>query len=89
MSEQDETISPKALENFGLVQAMQYRWNKEKTEREERTAKEQNTLRDQFAMAALTGIVACYRDHEGAETIPDRCKKAYEYADAMLKARAK
>ncbi len=43
------------------------------------------TLRDQFAMAALTGIVANDRDDECAgEWV---AKRAYHLADAMLTAR--
>lgn len=43
---------------------------------------EQPTLRDQFAMAALTGLLA----HEAcAATEASEC--AYRYADAMLEAR--
>lgn len=43
----------------------------------------QPTLRDQFAMAALTGLVSKYGsgDYMNASTI------VYSYADAMLKAR--
>ena len=40
------------------------------------------TLRDYFAAAALTGILA--RVSYGA---PDNARFAYEYADAMLKER--
>lgn len=48
-----------------------------------RSAKE--TLRDRFAMAALKGLIAC--PEEGA--LEGITKAAYEYADAMMKARAK
>lgn len=43
----------------------------------------ENALRDQFAMAALTGMIA---DPSGVDyrSVP---KKAYEMADAMLEAR--
>lgn len=47
------------------------------------------SLRDHFAAAAIQGIIACFRDHTGAETIPKRVEKAYAYADAMLAERAK
>ena len=45
------------------------------------------TLRDQFAMAALTGLIAYPRDCAGGNTPLAFGKRAYEYADAMLKAR--
>lgn len=48
----------------------------------ERDSKEEPTLRDQFAMAALTGMLA-----RGFDARP-RAQVAYEYADAMLEARA-
>jgi len=47
------------------------------------------TTRDQFAMAALTGILACSMDHKGFETVNLRVQKSYEYADAMLAERDK
>lgn len=47
------------------------------------------SLRDYFAAAALTGIVACFRDHEGCDSTRTRVAKAYEYADHMLAERAK
>lgn len=40
-------------------------------------------LRDEFAMAALTGIIMRVGVYEGA------CEAAYEAADAMLEARAR
>jgi hypothetical protein len=42
-------------------------------------------LRDQFAMAALTGLLA----NPDAAKYKDRAEVAYNYADAMLKAREK
>lgn len=46
-------------------------------------------LRDRFAMAALTGLLAYPKDCEGESNNPlERfSKRAWEYADAMLKAR--
>lgn len=44
----------------------------------------QPTVRDRFAMAALTGFVAIF---ESAATAEDFAKKSYELADAMLEAR--
>lgn len=47
-------------------------------------AKDRATLRDQFAIAALTALLS------SAGTMGTRegyCRGAYEYADAMLKAR--
>ena len=41
-------------------------------------------LRDQFAMAALTGLLA---NPDAAKYSKDRTEVAYELADAMLKAR--
>ena len=46
-------------------------------------------LRDTFAAAALTGIIACYKDHAGCETREARAKLAFEYADLAMKARGK
>lgn len=43
------------------------------------------TLRDQFAMAALTGIMAHCGAMDGYE---ENAKGSYRQADAMLKARA-
>ena len=40
-------------------------------------------MRDQFAMAALTGLLA----NPDAAKYKDRAEVAYNYADAMLKAR--
>ncbi len=51
------------------------------------TAPQPKTLRDEFAAAALQGILACFKDHEGYTTVSLRVKKAYEYADEMLKQR--
>lgn len=46
------------------------------------------SLRDYFAAQALSGILACFRDFKESEaTTKGRCILAYEYADAMLKAR--
>jgi hypothetical protein len=47
------------------------------------------TLRDQFAMAALTGLCA-FNDQIDGKTVAgptDHAKLAYKYADAMLKQR--
>ena len=46
-------------------------------------------LRDRFAMAALTGLLASPSDCQGASKNPlERfSERAWEYADAMLKAR--
>ena len=44
----------------------------------------QPSLRDQFAMAALTGIEA---NHETWGNPQERATRAYELADAMLMAR--
>lgn len=45
-------------------------------------APEQPTLRDRFAMAALTGLLA-----DPNEDGKDVAKRAYGFADAMLEAR--
>ena len=47
---------------------------------------EDPTLRDRFAMAALSGLLA---GHNAAITIRANCESAYVYADAMLAARVK
>jgi hypothetical protein len=41
------------------------------------------TMRDQFAMAALTGLISRAPDF----MFPDLSQKAYRFADAMLEAR--
>ena len=45
------------------------------------------TLRDYFAASALTGILACDRDYDGARTSEARAEYAYRCADLMLEAR--
>jgi len=50
----------------------------------QRQLREIATLRDQFAMAALTGLLA---NPDAAKYSNDRTEVAYELADAMLKAR--
>ena len=44
---------------------------------------QQVTLRDQFAMAALTGLISRAPDF----MFPDLSQKAYRFADAMVEAR--
>lgn len=46
---------------------------------------EEHTLRDQFAMAALTAIL--HRNHDTFTEIKNVAKHAYGVADAMLEAR--
>lgn len=46
-------------------------------------------LRDQFAMAALTGLIAACDKFSGVKTDEDGAEKAYEIADACMKERAK
>ena len=41
------------------------------------------TLRDEFAMAALSGVIRVWESHDNDFT----AKKVYEIADAMLEAR--
>jgi hypothetical protein len=48
------------------------------------------TLRDQFAMAALTAIIQLkptYADNPEASMLACDCEAAYQYADAMMEAR--
>ena len=47
------------------------------------------TLRDQFAMAALTGLLASGRRDTSVEMIRENVPAAYKYADSMLEARDK
>lgn len=46
---------------------------------------EPSTLRDQFAMAALVGLLSCPDTTLGARA--SYAEASYAYADAMLKAR--
>ena len=43
-------------------------------------------LRDEFAMAALTGLISSHRDYSNNYNV-DVAAKAYAIADAMLEAR--
>lgn len=53
---------------------------------EELSFVEESRLRDQFALAALTGILATYK--QGYSHLEDfDCKLAYIYADEALRAR--
>lgn len=48
------------------------------------------TLRDQFAMSALQGLIAHHGDSgvgDSIQSIEGAAQTVYEYADAMLKAR--
>ena len=49
------------------------------------------TLRDQFAMAALTGLLSVLAnvDYNERPSISELTKHTYRYADAMLAAREK
>lgn len=61
-------------------------------EKQARPANNTLTMRDQFAMAALTGMLA-YSGYEGAGNYHNNsdafgaAQSAYNYADAMLAAR--
>ena len=46
------------------------------------------TLRDHFAGLAMQGLIASNATYGGAPRIDLAAKDAYDYADAMLKARA-
>ncbi len=50
----------------------------------------EKTLRDEFAMAALTGLIALYAHplSKGGPGVEYAATGAYAYADAMLAARA-
>ena len=46
------------------------------------------TLRDYFAASALQGLIAgCYAGNNSGFTVDGNVFAAYEYADAMMKAR--
>jgi len=45
------------------------------------------TLLDQFAMAALTGLLACNNVEGSVEKIEEICAAAYDYADEMMMTR--
>lgn len=47
---------------------------------------EQKTLRDEMAMAALTGFIASYANSRDPDP-ETAAKNAYKYADAMMEAR--
>jgi hypothetical protein len=49
---------------------------------------EQPTLRDQFAMAIVTGKIYCFRSDTQDEQ-DDYAQRVFALADAMMKARAK
>ena len=64
-------------------------WRKKEEEqrkayKEQQRKQARNELRDRFAMAALTGLLAC-PNSDGTQY--DYAKWVYQYADAMLKAR--
>ena len=63
-------------------------FKEESQESPQQTTQEQMTIRDQFAMAALNGLVASntYSTEHGAEFA---ARTAYAFADAMMKARTK
>lgn len=46
-------------------------------------------LRDQFAMAALQGILASTTESHSYGSFEDASDAAYKYADAMIRARLK
>lgn len=59
---------------------------------ERELAASRETLRDRFAMAALTGLLAKHGDagwceHGEVTSIPGAAATMYEYADAMMEAR--
>jgi len=49
------------------------------------TLQERPTIRDQFAMAALSGIISKY----GSMNCPSIALDAYDFADAMMRVREK
>ena len=53
---------------------------------EKHNAAKMVNLRDQFAMAALTGMLACHGIDGSVEAL---CEVAYDYADEMMEARQK
>lgn len=62
------------------------KWLIEQNQRLQGNKRENPTLRDQFAMAALTGIIPCgFHDM----TFAAITAYAYEYADNMMKERDK
>ena len=88
-------VSQRGLANATPKQMEDWQWEEiriqeELKRREYQKQKEQREraeLRDRFAMAALTGLIAYPRDCAGGNTPLAFGKRAYEYADAMLKAR--
>lgn len=50
----------------------------------EKQLPEEKTLRDEFAMAALTGLIA---NPQNMNALKQNAEAAYRYADAMLEAR--
>jgi hypothetical protein len=53
----------------------------------ERQLQDRPTLRDQFAMAALTGIITRSATYFGIEEFDKLAMWSYEIADAMMKVR--
>ena len=52
-------------------------------------AQQQKTLRDEFAMAALTGIITRSATYFGIEDFHKFAEWSYEVADSMMKERNK
>ncbi len=70
-------------QELGLNTIFEYALAEDQKVQEEKP--QQKTLRDEFAMAALTGLTACTTFNGSPEHFANY---SYKYADAMLKARS-
>ena len=51
--------------------------------------RDKRQLRDDMAMAALNGILSCFKEYSGISGMEDRVKHSYRIADLMIKEREK
>ena len=74
------------IEGVERLRLEKERWARQEQQDKARAVEEAKQLRDQFAMAALTGLLANSGD-VSCSAREGFAKVAYDYADAMLKAR--
>jgi hypothetical protein len=76
--EHDDELCREALSHIEMLKNANCEYRKALSQQQNAS-----TLRDQFAMAALTGLLA----NPDAAKYKDRAEVAYNYADAMMEAR--